>query len=65
MFYSLVLLIKTINTYYLYMVLYLIYFKKYCQKKDNWLRQRLAEAETEITHVESGTSPGMDPWMQM
>ena len=56
MYYSLVLLIKTINTYMLsvYGVIFHL-FQEMLTKKNwlrlRWLRQRLAEAETEITHV--------------
>ena len=55
MFCSLVLLIKTINTYVICIWGYSHLFQEILTKKNKWLRlrwlrQRLAEAETETSH---------------
>ena len=48
MFYSLVLLVKTINTYVISMWGYVSFISRNIdKKKNNWLGQRQAEAETE------------------
>ena len=55
MFYSLVLLIKTINTYDICILGYVSFTSRNIDKKNNWLRlrwlrQKRAEAETETSH---------------
>ena len=62
MFCSLVLLIKTINTFVICIWGYISFISRNIDKKKNkwlrlrWLRQRLAEAETETSHVTSQSS---------
>ena len=56
MFCSLVLLIETINTFVICILGYISFISRNINKKNKrlrlrWLRQRLAEAETETSHV--------------
>ena len=58
MFCSLVLLIKTINTFVICIWGYISFISRNIDKKNKWLRlrwlrQRLAEAETETSHVKT------------